>query len=154
MIARSVMPRGLAYLAGPITGVSYAGTTEWREAAIERLAQSGIKGLSPMRGKVYLEKFSEVPDHVDHVLSTMAGITARDRFDCLRCDVLLVNFIGATKVSIGTCMEIAWADSRHTPIVIAMEEGNPHWHSMVRQCAGFITPTLDQALTAVEAILV
>jgi hypothetical protein len=34
----------------------------------------------------------------------------RDRFDATRCDVLLVNLLGAERVSIGTMMEVAWAD--------------------------------------------
>ena len=143
----------LVYLAGPITGLSYAGATDWREAATLRLARSAIKALSPLRGKLYLEGMTDIPDSLDVPLSTPKGITTRDRWDCLRCDVLLVNFLGATKVSIGTCMEIAWVDTRHIPIVIAMEEGNPHSHAMIRECAGFILPDLDQALSYVEAML-
>jgi hypothetical protein len=155
----------LVYLAGPITGQTYDGANDWREAAIARLAKVGIKGLSPLRGKYYLEGLTDIPDSLDVPLSTPKGITTRDRWDCLRCDVLLVNFIGAKRVSIGSCMEIAWADTRHTPIVLAMESpqevatgtalsrGNVHEHAMIRECAGFILPTLEEALSYVEAIL-
>jgi nucleoside 2-deoxyribosyltransferase len=143
----------LVYLAGPITGASYADATDWREDAIKRLAKSNIKGLSPMRGKFYLEKYEDIPDHLEEILSTAKGITARDRFDCLRCDVLLVNFVGAKRVSIGTAMEIAWADSKHTPIVVAIDKDNPHDHAMIRECSGFVLPTLKEALSIVEAIL-
>ena len=141
------------YLAGPITGQSYGGATEWREQAIERLAKRGITGLSPMRGKYYLEKFTDIPDYVDVPLSTARGITTRDRWDCFRCDVLLVNLTGTSRVSIGTVMEIAWADAARKPIVLAMEPGSLHDHSMVREAAGYILPTLEDALTIVEAIL-
>ena len=39
------------YLAGPITGLTYDGATDWRHAVAADLNSVGIKGLSPMRGK-------------------------------------------------------------------------------------------------------
>lgn len=151
----------LVYLAGPITGLNYAGATDWREAAIADLHYWGIKGLSPMRGKDYLKHVPQIftPDgdaygHLS-VLSTNRGITTRDRWDATRCDALLVNLLGAEKVSIGTVMEIAWADLSRIPIVCAMEPyGNPHDHGMVTEAIGFRVPTLEEALHVVKAMLV
>lgn len=150
------------YLAGPITGFNYKGCTAWRERAIAELAQEGITGLSPMRGKEYLEAIArDVPFTCDGdkyaiqgPLSTNRGIMTRDRWDATRCDVLLVNLLGAKAVSIGTVMEIAWADSRRTPIVCVMErEGNPHEHGMIAEALGYRVPTLDEALLLIKAIL-
>jgi hypothetical protein len=78
----------------------------------------------------------------------------RDRFDATRCDVLLVNLLGAERVSIGTVMEIAWADLRRTPIVAVMEEGNVHEHGMVNEAIGFRVTTLDEALNIIKSILI
>ena len=147
------MPKTV-YLAGPITGQSYDGATGWREDATRRFGERGIVGLSPMRGKRYLKGVPHIGDSYEEtILSGAKGITACDRWDCMRCDVLLVNFIGAERVSIGTCMEIAWADAYRKPIVVAMEKNDWHDHAMIREVTGFLCPSLEAALTTVEAIL-
>jgi hypothetical protein len=147
-------------LAGPITGLSYAGCTDWREVAARDLKAAGLKGLSPMRGKEYLAKLKTISgtgeDYADMgVLSLPRGVMTRDRFDCTRCDVLLVNLLGAEKVSVGTVMEIAWADLKRIPIVVAIEhdKSNPHEHMMISEAIGYRTPSLDEALHVVKAIL-
>jgi hypothetical protein len=48
------------YLAGPITGCSYDGCTEWRDAVIAKLAEKRIKGLYPMRAMAFLKPFNEI----------------------------------------------------------------------------------------------
>lgn len=149
------------YLAGPITGFTFGGCTDWRNYARDELEQVGIAGLSPMRGKEYLESiardtvFSADGDKYSEqgVLSTNRGIMTRDRWDATRCDVLLVNFLGSQKASIGTCMEIAWADLKRIPIVCAMEEGDPHQHGMILEAIGYRVKTLDNALAVVKALL-
>lgn len=144
------------YLAGPITGLDYAGAIDWREDAKKKL--TGVEALNPMRGKEYLSKVKEFTSDGDtykpfSVMSSNRGITTRDRFDATHCDILLVNFLGAKKVSIGTVMEIAWADANRTPIVVAMEEtGNPHEHGMVTECIGFRVASLDEAYHIVRMI--
>ncbi len=150
------------YLAGPIAGLGYAEATDWRDHAIAELAAAGIKGLSPMRAKEYLSHitgdcgFSATCAEYGHLspLSGPRGIMTRDRFDATRCDLLLVNLLGARKVSIGTVMEIAWADACRAPIVVAMEpEGNPHEHAMVTEAIGFRVETLEAALHVTKAVL-
>ena len=67
----------------------------------------------------------------------------RDRFDATRCDLLFVNLLGAKETSIGTVMEIAWADLLRKPIVLAIEpEGNIHDHGMIKEAIGFRVPSL------------
>ena len=154
------MTRPTVYLAGPIAGLSFKGCTDWRNYASEQLALAGIKGVSPMRAKDYLShltNISETGEEYEHLghFSTSRAVYTRDRFDCMRCDVLLINLVGAERVSIGTMFEAAWADSRGTPIVCAMEEnGNLHSHMMLSEMIGFRVPTLDEALHCVKAILI
>jgi nucleoside 2-deoxyribosyltransferase len=151
------MPK--VYLAGPITGLSYDQGQDWRVKATEKLADFGVAGLSPLRAKEFLRQcgmLSGTGEEYAHlgVLATPRCVMTRDRFDATRCDVLLVNLIGATRVSIGTVMEIAWADLARIPIVVAIEPaGNPHEHMMVNEAIGFRLPSLDEALTVVGAIL-
>lgn len=149
------------YLAGPITGFTFDGCTDWRNYARDELAKVGIQGLSPMRGKEYLESIArdkvftaDGDKYSEHgVLSTNRGIMTRDRWDATRCDVLLVNFLGSEKASIGTCMEIAWADLKRTPIVCVMAPGDPHQHGMILEAIGYRVSTLDNALAIIKAIL-
>jgi nucleoside 2-deoxyribosyltransferase len=155
------MPK--VYLAGPITGLDHAGAVDWRNEVIADLCASGIKGLSPMRGKDYMSHVTEFTANGDeyeklygvrNIMSTNRAIMTRDRFDATRCDALLVNFIGATRVSIGTCMEIAFADIKRIPIVCAMEpEGNHHQHGMIMEAIGFRVTTLAEAVHVVKVML-
>jgi nucleoside 2-deoxyribosyltransferase len=147
------------YLAGPIAGLDYAGATDWRIQAEQKLATAGIKGLSPMRAKKYLADVAEFsatcgPENGLGPLSGPRAVMTRDRFDATRCDVLLVNLLGATRVSIGTAMEIAWADLCRTPVVLVMEaHGNVHGHAMLVEAAGFRVETLDAGLDVIIGIL-
>lgn len=146
------------YLAGPISGCSYGEATDWRDAVIADLATAGIKGLSPMRAKEYLSHMQDLDKNcVEYgeinVLSSPRGIMTRDHFDCTRCDVLLVHFGEATKVSVGTVMEVAWAFTHQTPIVCVMPPGNVHEHAVVSQAIDYRVNTLEEAVHIVKAIL-
>ncbi|KKN02518.1 hypothetical protein LCGC14_1116900 [marine sediment metagenome] len=143
------------YLAGPITGQTFDGCTDWREFAIKELSFADITGLSPMRAKDYLKNETFVGDeYQDTVLSSSRGIITRDRWDTTRCDLILVNFLGAERVSIGTVMEMAWADACRTPIIVVMKpEGDLHDHSMLREVTGFRVETLEEGLEIAKAIL-
>ncbi len=145
----------LVYLAGPIKGLSYAGATDWRTHAAGLLHIGGIVALSPMRHKAYLRPEQDIADAYPlSPLSSQRGITTRDRFDVLRCDVVLANLLGAEAVSIGTMIELGWADAARKPVVLVMEpEGNPHDHAMVRELAGFRVPTLNDGLEIVTALV-
>ena len=153
------MSAKLVYLAGPISGCSYRECTNWRQGVIADLRDAGITGLSPMRAKEYLASLTNISsDGRDYAhfgsMSLPRGVTTRDRFDTQRADVVLVNLIGATSVSIGTMIELGWADSVRTPIVCAIEEkGNPHEHMIVSELIGFRVPTLEDAVAMCKAIL-
>jgi nucleoside 2-deoxyribosyltransferase len=145
------------YLAGPISGCDYNTATDWREQVTEDLAKYGIQGMSPMRCKSYLKDLADlgVEDvHKMNATSTARGIMTRDRYDCTNCDVLLVNFLGAKRISVGTVMEIAWADLCRTPTIVAMEKDNIHRHAMVDEAVGFRVDTLEEAVEITKGILV
>lgn len=150
----------LVYLSGPITGLTFKGATDWRQYAIDSLATENIKGVSPMRAKDYLASLNApISGHGREyaklgVLSTAAAVLTRDRFDTQRADIMLMNLVGADRVSIGTMVEIGWADAARVPIVGIMEaEGNVHDHMFVNQSIGFRVATLDEGLDIVKAIL-
>jgi len=143
----------LIYLAGPIAELDYDNATSWRQQVIDSLDPS-IKGLSPLRGKEYLkDKGTLVGTFDEWPLSTQRGIYARDKFDCLRSDLLFVNLLGTKKVSIGTVMEISWAAQNNTPIILMREEGNIHEHPMINEACPFIVDNILDAIDLTHAIL-
>lgn len=140
------------YLSGPITGLTHTGAVEWRQLVSEKfghLSGGRIRTMSPMRGKKYLDNgqpISTFNDHRSKVLSSKEGIYTRDRNDVQRADIMLVNLLGAAKVSIGTVIELGWADAWGIPVVLAVEEGNIHRHPILDETANVIVPTLDEAV--------
>lgn len=150
------MKNGRVYLAGPVTGSSYDNATTWRSDATVALKEFGVEAVSPLRGHDYLIGQASIADSFsDHALTTQRAVYVRDKFDCHRADLLIVNVLGATRVSIGTMMEVAWAAHNNTPIVLIMEdEGNIHDHSFVRESCAFRVNNLDDAIATVVAILV
>lgn len=142
------------YLAGPITGQSYDGATSWRTEAQRVLADLGIAGVSPMRNKEFLigEGFIE-GEYEQDVLSTSRGIITRDRYDCSHADAVLFNLADADRVSIGTMIEIGWADAHRIPTVGIMEEGGLHTHPMVAEAISFWCRDLEEAVHAIASLL-
>ncbi len=145
------------YLVGPITGCTFEECTEWREGFTKRLAEHGIRGLNPMREKDDLRGLDGGIIHHTYEgrpLSSQRGITARDYFDCRRVDLIIANFLGTEKVSIGSVMEVAWAHAHRVPVILVMEEsGNPHDHAMLRECSPFRVTSLEEALHVAVSIL-
>lgn len=150
------------YLAGPISGCTYGECTDWRLDAKTRFADQGIDAFSPMRAKHYLASLADriSATGVEYkdmgVLSQARGVMTRDRFDCTRPGrhAVLANLLGADRVSVGTVMEIAWADLLRIPVVAVMEPtGNPHEHMMVNEAIGFRVRTLDEAIYICSTIL-
>ena len=143
------------YLAGPITGLSWEDATEWRNRMVNELKPLGIDCYSPLRAKTYLSHLDTIPNATTtQPLSTARGIYTRDRWDATRCDVLFVNFLNAPRISIGTILEIAWADSYDIPIILVMEDDNVHHHAMVMECAGFVVSTLDDGIHILKSLLI
>lgn len=153
------------YLAGPIDGLSYQEGVEWRQAATEKLAAHGIKAASPQRCKDYLTSNEGVTREMDfckqeeefkdNPMSTSRGILTRDKFDALNCSMLLVNFLGAKRVSIGTVMEIAWAYLQGKPIVVVIEDNDTlhRNHPMLKETFSYVVNDLDDAINIVIGTL-
>ena len=87
------------YLAGPISGCSYKGATDWRDYVIQELNDEFIC-LSPMRSKEFLENKGDIADSYNdlkdvreshRVLTSNKGINRRDTWDCRSTDLVLMN---------------------------------------------------------------
>jgi hypothetical protein len=148
MIERSV------YLAGPITGLTYGEATDWRSAASIWLKARNINAVSPLRGKDFLKDAGVLDgSYEENPLSTARGIMIRDHFDATQCGAVLVNLLGAKKISVGTVMEIAWTFEARVPLIVVMEkEGNPHEHPMINEAISYRVDNLEVGLHVVDTL--
>lgn len=138
----------LVYLAGPITGTSYTDSTEWRLHTKNRLeTESNIIGINPLRSKDYLKEEKSIRmSYPEHIMSTSKSITVRDLNDVKRSDALLVNFIGATKISVGTLLEVGTAYALGIPIITVMKDDCIHQHAMLNEMSSFVVNELDAGI--------
>lgn len=74
--------------------------------------------------------------------------------------MVFFDFVNCAVASVGSCIELGWADAYRNPIVTVMDlavdgalRANPHDHAMVRAVSGYIVPTLDEGIEIVRAIL-
>jgi len=143
------------YLSGPITGESYDDVTDWREETAAVLASYEITALSPLRHKGYLAGETYIaPSYDEHTMSKQKAITIRDRWDVMRSDIVLVNLLDTNRISIGTVMELAWADAFRKPIVLVMENGGMHSHPLLEEVCAFHVETLEEGIEVLKGLLV
>lgn len=153
------------YLAGPITGLSYAQAKKgWREEFVDYVNATDVGNgaslymLSPMRGK---EKFSDIkkfvqsPDELSAFpLATPRGTMTRDFLDITRADIIVAGLHLPTKVaSVGTCVELGYAKSLGKPIVIIGTEVGPHSHMWLKEIANFWVKDVREAGDVVGGLL-
>lgn len=146
------------YLAGPISGLTYDGAQDWRIEFTNKI-DPRIGCFSPLRGKEYLKMRGPLEGaYNEWPLSTDKGITTRDRYDCMGADLVVFNLLGCTgpnaRVSIGTMIELGWADASRNPAIVIMEkEGNVHEHPMLRETTHFRVDNMADAIKIAEIIL-
>jgi nucleoside 2-deoxyribosyltransferase len=142
------------YLAGPISGLTYAGAQEWRDEFTRRI-DPRIKAYSPLRGKDYLANMGPLEgSYKEFPLSTDKGMTTRDRYDCMGADLVVFYLLGAQRISIGTMIEVGWCDAARRPAILVIEDsGNPHDYPMVRENVQFRVNNLDDAIKIAEIVL-
>lgn len=147
---------GTVYLSGPITGLGYQEARYgWRRDVQAALWGESITVLSPMRHEAHLAEMSTIDTHYpDHFFSKAKVIVEKDRLDIKRSDIMLVNVLGAQRVSIGTVSEIAMAYEQGKQTILVMEDsGNPHEHPFVTELVSLRLNNLDDAVAAIKSLL-
>lgn len=157
------------YLCGPISGLTAEeAVNNWRTEAAFKLDHVTIPGirssawplrlprmrvLSPMRFKTNLPPGKLPPEGFTDLgpLYTNRGIFGRDRNDVRTSDVVLAYFAGAERVSIGSMIELGWADAWNIPVVAVLDP--LHDHVFVKQVATAVCKDLDEAVQATLSIL-
>ena len=134
------------YLAHPITGLKTSEVFDYYDNIAKILGEKHTI-LSPMTGKDYLRNETVMQkSYEDFPISCGHAIFERDMWMVSTADIILCDFTGAKAVSIGCCMEMAWAAKLGKHSVVVMEDGNVHDHRFMREAADIIFKTLDEAL--------
>ena len=133
----------LIYLAGPIAGSGYKEITDWRRDAALQL--SPLKTLNPMRAKEYMQ--NETENIHNYQLNTVIEHALG-----MSCDAVLMNLTKSKSISIGSMIEIGWADAFRKPLVLIIDQDNLHIHPMVLEMAGFVVTTLEEGVEVVKAL--
>lgn len=141
------------YLAGPIRGTTKEEMVGWRRYAAEKLQP--LSTASPLRGfdHLMLDNGHMQPGHEEHPLRDPRNFTRRDLWDVDQCDAILFNFLGATKISQGSVIEIGYATKGGKLMAVVMDPENVHWYSMTRELATYVVPTLDQGIELIKHAL-
>lgn len=125
------------YLAGPVTNTSWDDAVGWRRLVHAMILDMDMDVLNPVRHGVNAsDRF----------------ITAACREDVKRCDAVFVNFLGAEKLSIGTLIEIAWADMMRKPIVLVIDEDYEWDYGIFREITPFRAATIDEGLDYIRSL--
>lgn len=130
------------YLARPISGQSYDDVMRYYNETTQVLQYEGYSVLHPMIGKGLLrtEKVLKKSGYENLPLSKNHAIFGRDRWMVGKADIVYANLVGATSVSIGTMMELAWASMLGKYTIVAMEDDNVHQHAFVLEAADLVLP--------------
>jgi nucleoside 2-deoxyribosyltransferase len=154
------------YLAGPIAGLTYEeAALDWRERVINEIHGAHVQDkliteiacYSPMRGKVFLKGSGEVigkQGYDSHPMSSMQGIIGRDRNDVMMADAVFMNVLGAKSVSIGTTVELGWADAFRKPVILILDKGGAHDHAFYKGIATYVCDSVEQGIECAKALLI
>lgn len=148
-------PEFKVYLAGGIAGLEFDEAVEWRVQA-ERMLGPRIRAYSPMRGKEFLRHKGVMTGSAynESELASAHGIMGRDHNDVKTSDAVLMNLVGAQRVSIGSVIEATWCHIYRVPLILVMEEtGNIHEHVMFTEIPVYRTPSLSRGCDLVRHLL-
>lgn len=141
------------YLAGPITGFSYEGVTEWRNE-VSRKFLPGIFGVSPMRLKDFLKGQGPIGhSYESDVLSNGRAVLERDRYDCTHADGVIAVFPkDAPQLSVGTLVEVGWATANRIPTIVVSDDPRIVTHPLIKGNVGWIVSDLDTAVHVINGV--
>ncbi len=149
------MNRKFIYLAGPIAGVSEREAKDWREYVSEKLAGSGIVGISPLRCEPPAEDGYYKLNYPDPMFGTARAISSKNIMDVKACDLVLAFLpreINERRPSYGTAIELAWGKWEGKPTILVTDDPYVREHPVINVCAGWVLGTFDEALEVIHGL--
>lgn len=145
------------YLSGPITGLTYRDARYGWRADFETLCDATV--LSPMRHEGHLAEMRETaiePENLpEGLFSHPKLIVTKDFLDIEACTIMVVNFLGAKKISQGTLIEMGYAKAKGKTIVTIADAEALKLHNspFIPVLSDVLTETVDQAAIIVNSLL-
>lgn len=143
------------YLAGPIMGCTRGQANDWRKYVADRLADHGIRGVSPLRCEPLVgERYAL--NYPDPRFGVPRAIAAKNFHDVQVCDLTLAYLPlpseGRTQ-SYGTMAELSWAYALRKPAILVSDDPYVMQHPVIDIQAGWKLDTLDDAIDVIVGIL-
>jgi hypothetical protein len=135
------------YCVHPISGCSADEVFDYYDKTKIDLTDAGYDVFVPMYGKNNLRTELEfkAEGYKDNPLTTNHAIF--NQWMVKQADILYANFIGATRVSIGSMFELAWGSDNDKQVIIVMEKDNIHRHAFVLESGTIVFETTEEAMT-------
>jgi len=135
------------YLARPIFGQEASDVISYFKITASFFKSLGYEVYHPLvesetfrnEIKFKAEGYKGMPASSNHT------IFGRDKWYVKNCDILYCNLVNSEIVSIGSCMELAWASLLGKHTVVAMGLNNIHRHAFVLEAGDVIFETNIEA---------
>lgn len=127
------------YLAGPMAGHSLSEINKWR-VEFSAAMPPGVRCHWPTRG------ISQTGLQYQGTFTDPKLFTARDKFDVSRSSLVVFNFLGAQRASLGSYVELGWADAMGKVVLAAFTPGSENDHPMLRQMAAQCCTSTDELI--------
>jgi nucleoside 2-deoxyribosyltransferase len=136
------------YLAGPIAGQTGEKLLNSIAEKTAILTDIGYIVYQPMVGKSHIIPHKETykaSGYEQFAVATNHSIFARDKWMVQQADIILADLSpSGDRVSIGTMMEIAWANLLGKMVIVVLPDGNIHDHLFVLEAATHVFKNMDQ----------
>lgn len=109
------------YLAGPISGLSYAFVTSWRYEAAKMLMAIGLEAVDPLRYISEEDFYALETFGRDKYGRDLNLFLERDLKDIMECQAIMINLNGVSKHSVGTLIELGYATA-HKKLVVLVRD--------------------------------
>ena len=169
------------YVAGPMAGLNWQGMNDWRVEVERRMPDCEIR--SPTRGKDWIKRIKlQGTEYEGKPFGSVGAIVKRDHWDVKGSDLMLVNFLDPSMVSIrdilkehralpvvkipdeildlateqvslGTSVEYGFAHAYHTPIIAIRREKSIHRHVFTLGISLEIVHDLDTGIILARKLL-
>lgn len=135
------------YLVHQISGLTPKTVTDYYESLIKFCKHLGYTVLFPMDLRGGSLTSTDMPPAASHT------IFQTDKWFVQSADVVYASFVGCTRISIGSMMELAWASFLGKHVVVAMEPENVHRHPFVLEAASVVFETEKDAKNHLRTLI-
>lgn len=135
------------YLARPISGCEIKVVMDWYRFNYKCFIDMGFDVAMPLIAEEYMRTdITFKAEGYGTQASSNRAIVDRDFEMAERCDMVLCDLSDATRVSIGSMMEIDRAKIHRAQVILVMKPDNIHNHAFVKETASVVYETMEQAV--------